>query len=334
MGGGASNKCVDLEKTGITPKHTEPFFMQLSIECAEFPTAPLWASDPQAKARAGAENVALTVRPVFVKMYADNTPHACENFRRLCERESSGYKNTVIHSVKPGISYGCGRIKGKNASSFDGRPFENEGEEDLEHDAYTLSMVSAGDDKRCKHKLADGHFGSEFMIYGKSVESGSVKASMLDQGEGSFVIGKVVDGFLTFELLESLMASRKWMSLQAQAGNTGSIANFASSPGGEPPIPVTIKSATEVKWKKKRKHRSSKGNIFNPEVFGSPGGDKEARRVKAALAKKKAQKAAAANRFNSDQDTEESKESTQRPMGVDSSGHGSSSVVSSNKRTE
>ena len=327
MGGGAGKKSVDFEKVDFTPKHTTPFFIQLDIACAAFPTAPLWTQDPQVLKREGEKGRAKTVRSLFIKMFADNTPYACANFRRLCAER---YVGTTIHDVKPGISYSGGRIDGKNKSSFDGgKPFENEGEEDIEHEAYSVSMVSAPTDKRCKHKLPEGLFGSEFMICGKSVEAGSVKAMMLDQAEGTFVVGKVVDGFLVFDLLESLMASRKWMSLQAQEGNTGSIANFASSPGGAPPIPVTIKSAEEVKWQKKREHRTSKSNIFNPEVFGSPAGDKEARRVNAALAQKKAQR-----RFSSDQDTEESKESTQRPMGVDSSGHGSSSVVSSNKRTE
>lgn len=335
MGGGAT-KCVDLAKLDVTPKHDKDFFMELEFECADFPTAPFWNNDARTKKREGADGVAKTVRSVFIKMYGENTPYACENFRRLCNKsvENGGYIGTNIHSVKPGISYNGGRIAGKNASAF-GKPFPNEGEEDIEHEAYSVSMVSAGNDKQCRHKLDEGTFGSEFAIAGKSIESGSVTASLLDQSEGSFVVGKVVEGFLAFELLESLMASRKWMSLQAQSGNTGSIKNFNTSPGGAPPVPVVLKAAKEVTWaKKRREHRHSKSGIFNAEVFGSPKNDDQARRV--AAAKKAAAAAKAARRFDSDQETEESKESSAMRPKCSSSGsgaHTSASVVSSNKKS-
>ena len=78
MGGGASKKSVDFEKCAITPKHTAPYFIQLDVECAEFPTAPLWSQDADMLKREGDDGKAKTVRSVFIKMFADNTPYACE----------------------------------------------------------------------------------------------------------------------------------------------------------------------------------------------------------------------------------------------------------------
>ena len=158
--------------------------------------------------------------PLYLKLYADAAPYACENFLRLLGKpvEEGGYLGSAIHDIKPGVyvkggKVSAGKKRGTNTSSFaGGRPFENECDEDAErgHGAWSISMVSG-------NGLKEGLFGSQFSIC--ACDSGSVKAALLDRDEGSLVIGKVVDGQPLFQVLDSLMGSQQWLDIQAQGGS-------------------------------------------------------------------------------------------------------------------
>ena len=216
---------------------------------------------------------------MVIKLRADVCPYACENFRRLCEAPASegGYVGSSIHEIKPTINFSAGvdvtSKKGKtfSRSAFGGTSFEDESDGELDHGSWCVGMASG-------KLLPSGQFGSEFYIAGSAVEEGSVKAAMMDQSDDHMVIGEVVDGFIVLEMLEGLMASRRWMNLQAQAGSTGAISS-STSPGGPPAVPVTIRSAVAIAWTKADQLRASRiaetrGSI-RKGIFDQDTGDDE-----------------------------------------------------------
>ena len=256
MGGGASKPAVDLDALDVEPSHTEPFFIELELTCEDLPKAPLWhrKEEDEEKIRAREEQAKLyqqTSVKVYLKMYANQAPYACENFLRLCGKPvaEGGLIGSLIHDIKPGVYVHGGQVqsgkkKAANASAFPGgAPFENECEEDIDHGDWSLSMTSG-------NGLAEGLFGSNFSIC--MADAGTVKAAMLDDDDGSFVIGRVVDGYTAFEVLDSLMGSQQWMDIQAKNKGQNGGRGACGSPGGPPARPVTITAAEVVTWREKR----------------------------------------------------------------------------------
>ena len=263
MGGGASKKNTKKairRRSSMAgkcePKHNEPFFLQITLKCADFPLAPLLQSFPDL-------NQGSTRRKIVVRLRADILPYACENFRLLCTRsvDMGGYIGGEIHDITPGIEF-CGGLNsdGRSASAFAGRPFDDLSEEELDHGAYTIGMRS-GD----QHK--PGQFGSQFYICGSAVEDGSVQAALLDEDAGHLVIGEVVDGWVALEMLESLSSSKKWLSAQMKnKKGKVTVATQASAPGGPPACPVVFHEAAEIE------------GVWTPDTSGAPRGSTASRK--------------------------------------------------------
>lgn len=200
-----------------------------------------------------------TRHTIVIKLHADVCPYACENFRRLAALPCAegGFVGGKIDDIKPTIHFnagtGGGKGKPRSKSAFGGTSFEDESDGELDHHAYAVGMRSG-------KLLPAGQFGSEWYICGSSCEEGSTAAAMLDQSEGHMVFGKVIEGTVALELLESLMACRRWLNLQAQQGNTGAI-SASTSPGGPPAVPVVIRQATVIPWTKEDQRRVNLANL-------------------------------------------------------------------------
>lgn len=242
---GASSSVIDPAKK-FTPQHGTPFYLAIDFECVEFPQAPVFNDGvPEG------DDKNKTTRTVVVKLHADEAPFACENFRLLASKSTAdgGYLGSVISEIHTSLAITGGLIKadadgegdGRSASAFDGKFFRDETDGELDHGPFTLSMVS-GDPANGGTKK--GTFGSMFTFNGSGVEEGSIKASMLDQDEGTFVIGDVVQGFFLFDILDSLMTLKAWKIASAQAGRRGSRRYDNRKPG----CPVVFKAAREVPY--------------------------------------------------------------------------------------
>lgn len=265
MGGGASSsRAIDPSTNeAFAPKHNEPFYLRMELECADFPAAPLFAQIGDKRAKKKKMRPEATTRRLTFRLFGDKFPYACENFRRLCLAPAAegGYVGSGVHDIRPGIMVLLGRVAAggkpaRNASAFAGRPFEADGDEEVDHGRFALGMASEA--------LGDGLFGSAFYVTGTACENGTNAAAMLDHDDGHCVIGELVGGHLTIELLESLTASDRWMS--ASEGNDGQ--RSAASPGGAPAVPVTITSAKALKkFRGSGKWRPSKQGIFSGGDF-------------------------------------------------------------------
>ena len=152
MGGASSarRRVVDpATLSGVTPKHDRPFYMQLDLECHDFPLAPFFNSEAYGEHRASVnleqqkinlERMARelrisseprklpwqqqnadrdhrrTTRSLVLKLHADVAPYACENFRLLASRrvEEGGYVGSAIHEIHPTVAVrgGLGHVVG------------------------------------------------------------------------------------------------------------------------------------------------------------------------------------------------------------------------------
>jgi cyclophilin family peptidyl-prolyl cis-trans isomerase len=248
-------KVSDLEE----PKHAKPFHMALTFECADFPEAD---SAPRDQG---------TTCKVVVRLFGDKAPYAADNFRRLCEKPTSegGYLGSPLTDVTPGLGVSGGLINEKNVSSFDGKPFTNEDEEDTDHGKWTLSMVSSTKLKTAGRSLPEGCFGSEFLIY--SGDDGDTAAAMMDDDESFYAIGKIVEGTEMVRMLDDLTLGKKWSKVRFlnmnkdHSDTDGEVANVTADNGacdtacGAPGVPVTLSAAEELKnylapTSKKHKH--------------------------------------------------------------------------------
>ena len=252
MGGGSSTPAPVNMSELEDPKHKRPFHIELTFECGDFP-----------KAEDAPEDQGTTCT-VVVRLNGDTAPYAADNFRRLCEKPVSegGYIGSTLSDVTPGVGIMGGVIGGKNASSFGGKPFTNEDEEDSDHVKWALTMVSNTKLKVPGRTLEEGCFGSEFLVY--SGDDGDTQAAMMDADDSFYPIGKVVQGFEMVGLLETLIESEDWKWINNKKNKSGNFAICADSVGGEPAVPVTLTKATELQnylppTSKKDKHGRRRG---------------------------------------------------------------------------
>ena len=151
---------------------------------------------------------------ITLELDADKAPKSVENF--LAYVNKGHYNNTIFHRVIPGFMVqGGGFEPGMNQKGCDA-PIENEANNGLKNDTYTIAMARTGNPNSAT---------SQFFINVKD----NAMLNAAPGSDGYAVFGKVVEGTAVVDKIKAVAT-----------GNKGPHQNV-------PTTPVTINSATLVK---------------------------------------------------------------------------------------
>jgi len=131
------------------------------------------------------EGVETDLGRILIKLYSEDCPKTCENFKSLCKIE---YKNCVIHRLIPGFMFQTGDYEnsdGTGGSSMYGKKFSDENLLLQHYKRGIVSMANSGPNTN----------GSQFFITFKETPS-------LD--EKHVVFGEVVKGFDVLDAIEQI----------------------------------------------------------------------------------------------------------------------------------
>ncbi len=125
-----------------------------------------------------------------IELYCDAVPKATKNFLALCAKNY--YDSTIFHRNIKGfiIQGGDPTGTGKGGESIYGKNFDDEFDSTLSHDTRgIISMANCGPNTN----------GSQFFItYNKQLHLNGIYT----------IIGRVIDGFETLDLMESEMVGK------------------------------------------------------------------------------------------------------------------------------
>ena len=131
------------------------------------------------------DNKVIELGRIVVKLYIDDCPKTCENFKSLCKIE---YKNCVIHRLIPGFMFQTGDYEngdGTGGSSIYGAKFSDENLLLKHNKRGILSMANSGPNTN----------GSQFFITFD-------KTPHLD--EKHVVFGEMIEGYDVLDKLEKI----------------------------------------------------------------------------------------------------------------------------------
>lgn len=136
---------------------------------------------------------------IIIKLYEDNVPYTCKNFKSLCENKNNlTYKNSPFHRIIKDFMIQGGDFTngdGTGGVSIYGEKFRDENFIFKHDKPYLLSMANAGPDTN----------GSQFFIT-------TVKTPHLDNKH--VVFGEVIEGFKIVDYLNNVKIDNNDRPLQ------------------------------------------------------------------------------------------------------------------------
>ena len=174
----------------------------------------LFAGAAQAQAKSPRVKLATSAGDIVIELDAAKAPKTVENF--LAYVRKGHYKGTVFHRVIPGFMVQGGGFDAAMAQKPTEKPIENEANNGLKNDKYTLAMA------RTPHP----HSASAQFFINVADNAFLNHTAPTQQGWGYAVFGKVVEGM---EIVDKIST--------VPTGDKGMYQNV-------PQTPITINAAT------------------------------------------------------------------------------------------
>lgn len=132
-----------------------------------------------------------------VELYADKAPKTAANFLNYVKK--GHYDNTIFHRVIPGFMVQGGGFKPGMSEKSSDAPIQNEANNGLKNDTYTLAMARTSDPHSASAQFFINVTNNDFLNH-KSPSA---------QGWGYAVFGKVVSGTEVVKAIEGVKTGRK-----------------------------------------------------------------------------------------------------------------------------
>ncbi len=134
---------------------------------------------------------------ITVELDQEKAPKSVENF--LGYVASGHYDNTIFHRIIPGFMVQGGGMEPGMAQKKTAKPIENEADNGLKNNKYTLAMARTSDPHSATSQFFINIADNDFLNH-------SAKSS---QGWGYTVFGKVVDGTDVVDKIKAVATGRK-----------------------------------------------------------------------------------------------------------------------------
>lgn len=134
---------------------------------------------------------------ITVELDQEKAPKSVENF--LGYVASGHYDNTIFHRIIPGFMVQGGGMEPGMAQKKTAKPIENEADNGLKNNKYTLAMARTSDPHSATSQFFINIADNDFLNH-------SAKSS---QGWGYAVFGKVVDGIDVVDKIKAVATGRK-----------------------------------------------------------------------------------------------------------------------------
>lgn len=136
---------------------------------------------------------------ITLELYEDKAPKTVANFLNYVNR--GFYKNTVFHRVIPGFMIQGGGLTATLGMKAVDKPVENEADNGLKNDKYTVAMARTMDPHSASCQFFINVADNDFLNF----------QSKTQQGWGYTVFGKVIDGFDTVDKIAATPTATKGM---------------------------------------------------------------------------------------------------------------------------
>jgi peptidyl-prolyl cis-trans isomerase B (cyclophilin B) len=134
---------------------------------------------------------------ITIELDQEKAPKSVENF--LAYVASGHYDNTIFHRIIPGFMVQGGGMEPGMDQKKTAKPIENEADNGLENNKYTLAMARTSDPHSATSQFFINIADNDFLNHsGKSA-----------QGWGYAVFGKVVDGTDVVDKIKAVATGRK-----------------------------------------------------------------------------------------------------------------------------
>ncbi|KRI01210.1 hypothetical protein AO057_09905 [Curvibacter sp. PAE-UM] len=174
----------------------------------------LFTSAVQAQAKSPRVKLATSAGDIVIELDAAKAPKTVENF--LAYVRKGHYKGTIFHRVIPGFMVQGGGFDAAMAQKPTEKPIENEANNGLKNDKYTLAMA------RTPHP----HSASAQFFINVADNAFLNHTAPTQQGWGYAVFGKVVEGMDVVDKISAVPTGDKGMHQNV------------------PQTPITINAAT------------------------------------------------------------------------------------------
>ncbi len=134
---------------------------------------------------------------VTLELDAAKAPKSVANFLRYVNK--GHYNNTVFHRVIPGFMAQCGGFEVGMHQKPSGAPIENEANNGLKNDMYTVAMARTGDPHSATAQFFINVANNGFLNH----------TAPSAQGWGYAVFGKVISGQEIVKKIEAVATGRK-----------------------------------------------------------------------------------------------------------------------------
>jgi peptidyl-prolyl cis-trans isomerase B (cyclophilin B) len=134
---------------------------------------------------------------VTVELDQEKAPKSVANF--LAYVASGHYDNTIFHRIIPGFMVQGGGMEPGMGQKKTGKPLENEADNGLKNNKYTLAMARTSDPHSASSQFFINIADNDFLNH-------SAKSP---QGWGYAVFGKVVDGTDVVDKIKAVATGRK-----------------------------------------------------------------------------------------------------------------------------
>ncbi|MGL4208222.1 MAG: peptidylprolyl isomerase [Candidatus Adiutrix sp.] len=132
---------------------------------------------------------------ITLELNAEKAPKTVDNF--LTYAKGGHYDGTIFHRVIPGFMIQGGGMDDKMKEKDTQSPVENEADNGLTNEKYTVAMARTSDPHSATSQFFINVKNNEFLNHsGKNT-----------QGWGYAVFGKVIDGFETVDKIEKVETS-------------------------------------------------------------------------------------------------------------------------------
>jgi peptidyl-prolyl cis-trans isomerase B (cyclophilin B) len=158
-----------------------------------------WANPPKPKAKSGNKMVRLETSAgvIDIELFADKAPKTVANFLEYVN--SGHYSNTIFHRVINGFMIQGGGMEPGMKEKRAGKTVENEANNGLKNDRYTLAMARTSDPHSASAQFFINVVDNDFLNHRNPTA----------QGWGYCVFGQVVNGKEVVEAIKGVKTSSK-----------------------------------------------------------------------------------------------------------------------------